>query len=117
MQLTFPIAVSCALLLSGCNSVEGVQFTPSANQTAIVRDGVPALVSRRDHSVVLLRPSQRGEPARGRVVFIVAINNLTRQPVDFHVSDISASQVGPDGSLVAMQVIPYEQLASEERSR
>jgi hypothetical protein len=70
-----------------------------------------------EHSVVLVRPASRGEPSAGRVVFIVAINNLTQHPVDFRVADISASQTDADGTPVALQVISYEQLVSEERSR
>ena len=110
-------ALACAAILCGCNSLETVQFAPSLNQSAIVRDGVPALVSRRDHSIVLVQPALRGEPSTGRVVFVIAVSNLTRQPVDFHVADISALQTTTDGSQTALNVIPYEQLANEERSR
>ena len=117
MSFRFLGALACALLLCGCNSLETVQFTPSFNQTAIVRDGVQAIVSRRDHSIVLVRPALRGEPSTGRVIFVVAVSNLTRQPIDFHVADISALQMAADGSQTALDIIPYEQLANEERSR
>ena len=117
MSSKFLGALACAVLLCGCNSLETVQFAPSFNQSAIVRDGVPAIVSRKDHSIVLVRPALRGEPSTGRLVFIVAVNNLTRQPVDFHVADISVLQTAADGSQTALDVIPFEQLANEEQSR
>jgi hypothetical protein len=111
------IGVVCVVLVGGCNTLEPVQFTPSLNQSAIVRDGVPAIVSRRTNSIVMVSPAKRGEPTNGRLNFVVAINNLKKQPIDFHVTQISASQVNADGSLTALIIIPYEQLVSEENTR
>jgi hypothetical protein len=117
MRKRFLLAVVCPVVVAGCNSLEAVQFAPSPNQSAIVRDGVPAIVSRKNSSIVMISPAKRGEPSNGRLIFVVAVTNLSKQPFDFHVSDISATQITSDGSVVALQVIPYEQLANEERNR
>ena len=104
-------------LASACNTTESVQFTALANQTAIVRDGLPAIISRKSRSIVLVRPAGRGTRTGGRPVFIVAATNPTRQPFDLHVSDITVSQLTSSGVSTPLPVIPYEQLASEERNR
>lgn len=59
-----------------------------------MRDGQPALVSRQKTSLVLVRPASRQLQRNGRPVFVVAINNLSRHPVDFRVAQIEAVQHG-----------------------
>ena len=54
------LIVAVGLLASACNTTESVQFTALANQTAIVRDGLPAIISRKSWSIVLVRPAGRG---------------------------------------------------------
>jgi hypothetical protein len=111
------ILALCAAL-GGCVSTgETVTFRASnPNQQAMTRDGQPALVSRKKGSVVLVRPASRQLQTNGRPVFIVGINNLGRQPVDFRVAEVEAIQhVG--GTDYGMQVVSYEQLVSEEKSR
>src|SRR5712672_2333476 len=111
------IVALCAAL-GGCVSAgETVSFKASnPQQQAMMRDGQPALVSRQKSSLVLVRPAARQLQANGRPVFIVGINNLGRQPVDFRVTEVEAIQhVG--GTDYGMQVVSYEQLVSEEKSR
>ena len=110
-------ALLLGFLVGGCNTLEPVQFTPSLNQSAIIRDGIPAIVSRKANSIVMVSPAKRGEPANGRLVFVVAINNLTKQPIDFQVAEIAATQINADGSPTPLIIIPYEQLVSEENTR
>lgn len=81
-----------------------------------MRDGQPALVSRQKSSVVLVRPASRQLQARGRPVFVIGINNLAKQPVEFRVGQIDALQhVGAVD--YQMQVVTYEMLVQEERNR
>jgi hypothetical protein len=101
---------------AGCASNETVQFRPTANQQGMTRDGQAALVSRGKNSIVLVRPAARQFAAGGRPVFVVGINNVGRQPMDFRVADIEATQV-INNQLASLQVITYEQLHSEERTR
>jgi hypothetical protein len=111
------VAALCAAL-GGCVSTgDTVSFRASnPQQQAMMRDGQPALVSRQKSSLVLVRPAARQLQANGRPVFVVGINNLGKQPVEFRVDQVEAIQhVG--GSDYPMQVVTYEMLAREEQNR
>ncbi len=82
----------------------------------MMRDGQPALVSRQKNSLVLIRPASRQLQANGRPVFIVGINNLGKQPVDFVVNQVEAVQHA-NGSDFEMKVVTYEMLVQEEKNR
>ncbi len=81
-----------------------------------MRDGQPALVSRQKNSLVLVRPAARQLQANGRPVFIVGINNLGKQPIDFRVGQVEAVQ-HVAGSDFEMKVVTYEMLVQEEKNR
>jgi hypothetical protein len=73
-------------------------------------------VSRQKSSLVLVRPAARQLQANGRPVFVVGINNLGKQPVDFRVGQVEAVQhVG--ASDYSIQVVTFEMLAQEEKNR
>ena len=77
------IVVLCTAL-GGCVTAETVSFRASnPQQQAMMRDGQPALVSRQKSWLVLVRPAGRQLQANGRPVFVVGINNLAEQPVEF----------------------------------
>jgi hypothetical protein len=82
----------------------------------MMRDGQPALVSRQKNSLVLVRPASRQLQANGRPVFVVGINNIGKQPVDFVVSQVEAVQHA-NGSDFEMKVVTYEMLVQEEKNR
>jgi hypothetical protein len=111
------IAVLCAALGGCVTAGESVSFRASnPQQQAIMRDGQPALVSRQKSSLVLVRPASRQLRASGRPVFVVGINNLGKQPVDFRVGQVEALQhVG--ASDFEMKIVTYEMLVQEEQSR
>jgi hypothetical protein len=111
------LVLALLAVLSGCASPETIGFRASnPQQQAMMRDGQPALVSRQKMSVVLVRPAARKLQARGRPVFVVGINNLSGQPIEFRVDQVEAVQhVG--GTDYAMQVITFDKLADEERNR
>src|SRR6266576_797546 len=103
--------VALGAALSGCvTNNETVQFrTSNPQQQAMMRDGQPALVSRQKNSLVLVRPASRQLQANGRPVFVVGINNVGRQPVDFRVAQVEAIQrVG--SAEFSMPVVTYEML-------
>lgn len=104
------------LCLPGCATNETVRFQPNAQQQALVRDGNPALVSRKKSSIVLIRPASREFRAGGRPVFVIGINNLTNAPLEFRVSAVDASQL-VNQQTTALKVITYEELAQEETNR
>jgi len=71
--------------LGGCVTAgDTISFKASnPQQQAMMRDGQPALVSRQKSWLVLVRPAGRQLQANGRPVFVVGINNLAEQPVEF----------------------------------
>jgi hypothetical protein len=105
-----------AASLGGCVTTETVRFDAKQNQQALVRDGQPALVSRQRNSLVLIRPAAREMRPGSRPVFVVGMYNLTNAPLDFRVGKVAVTQtIG--GQVVALEVITYETLVSEERTR
>jgi hypothetical protein len=104
--------------LSGCvTGGDTVSFRASnPQQQSLMRDGQPALVSRQKNSLVLVRPAARQLQANGRPVFVVAINNLSRQPVEFRVGEVEAVQRA-NGSDFEMKIVTYEMLVQEEHNR
>src|SRR5262245_63868554 len=109
------VLLALCATLSGCVTAgETVSFRPSnPNQQAMMRDGRPALVSRQKSSLVLVSPAARQQQTYGRPVFVVGINNIGRQPVDFRVAQVEAIQhVG--GSDFSMPIVTYEMLVQEE---
>ena len=111
------IVALCAAL-GGCVSTgETVSFrTSNPQQQSMMRDGQPALVSRQKSSVVLVRPASRQLQANGRPVFVVGINNLGKQPIEFRVGQVAALQhVG--ASDYEMHIVTYEMLVQEEKNR
>jgi hypothetical protein len=111
------IVALCAAL-GGCVSTgDTVAFRPSnPQQQAMMRDGQPALVSRQNSSLVLVRPAARQLQANGRPVFVVGINNIGKQPTEFRVAQVEATQhVG--ASDFQMQVVTFEMLQQEEKNR
>jgi hypothetical protein len=111
------IVVLCTALAGCVTNNETVQFrTSNPQQQAMMRDGQPALVSRQKSSVVLVRTASRQLQANGRPVFVIGINNFGKVPVDFRVAQVEATQkVG--ASEYAMQVVTFEMLQQEEKTR
>jgi hypothetical protein len=79
---------------SGCVTHDDTDQFKASNpqQQAMMRDGQPALVSRQNSSVVLVRTACRQLQANGRPVFVIGINNLAKQPVDFRAAGVAAVQ-------------------------
>jgi hypothetical protein len=112
----FWLVVAAAAFCAGCVTTETVEFKPKADQQTLVRDGVPGIVSTRNNSIVIVRPAARQFQIGGRPAFVVAIYNRSKAPEDFRVANVSVNQV-VRGTDVALKVITYEQLVSEEKTR
>jgi hypothetical protein len=105
------------LCLAACASYDVVQFQASnPRQQAMMRDGRPAISSRQKNSLVLVSPAGRQIKSGSRPVYVVAIYNLAKTPVDFRVSDVEVIQV-VNGQSYQIPVVPYEALVQEERNR
>ncbi|WP_213773424.1 hypothetical protein [Bradyrhizobium sp. dw_78] len=110
-------ATICAALAGCVTAGETISFrTSNPQQQAMVRDGQPALVSRQKSSLVIVRPASRQLQANGRPVFIVGINNLGKEPINFQVSHVEAVQ-HVSGSDYDMKIVTYEMLVQEEKNR
>lgn len=109
------VVLVTALLVAACATRETVQFQPSAQQQALVRDGLPAIVSRKLTSLVIVRPASREFRVGGRPVFVVGIYNLGK-PIEFRVSNIEATQI-VNRQAAPVTVITYEELVREENTR
>lgn len=111
------IVALCASLCGCVSTGDSIAFKASnPQQQTLMRDGQPALVSRQTNSLVLVRPASRQLQANGRPVFVIAINNLSKQPVDFRVSQVEAVQ-HVAGSDYPMKIVTYEMLVQEEKNR
>lgn len=106
-----------APVLSGCVTAERARFDVGASQTAMVRDGRTAVVSKKGGSVVIASPASREFNGTQRPVFVLAIHNQSRAPLDFRLDTVAVMQTQDGQPVRTLPVIPYEQLVSEERTR
>lgn len=106
-----------ALAVAGCVTSEKAEFTPSAGQEAIVRDGNPAIVSKKPSSIVLVRPAKREMDPMARPVFVVAAYNAGAAPTLLSVSNITVEQMENGQPTGNLKVYTYEDLVKEEQTR
>jgi hypothetical protein len=106
----------CAAVVAGCVTTETVEFKPRADQQAMVRDGVPGLVSTQKDSIVIARPAARQLQIGGRPIFVIAIYNRSRTSEEFRVANVRVTQ-NLNGNDAQLKVITYEDLVSEEKTR
>jgi hypothetical protein len=116
MRTALGVVLLCAAAVAGCVTTETVEFKPRNDQQAIMRDGVPALVSTKKNSIVIARPAARQFQIGGRPVFVLAIYNRSGVPEDFRVSNVRVTQ-NLSGNDAQLKVITYEELVSEEKTR
>jgi hypothetical protein len=117
MGFRHAIAGLFALTAAGCMATEQVRFNASAGQTALVREGRPAISSVGRNTIVLLSRVNRELPQGQRVGFVLAIHSRTPHPQDFRFSDIEVMQSFPDRSPQPIEVLTFEKLQREERTR
>jgi len=117
MYLRIFTALSCAITLSACVTAETVRFTPQGeNQQLVLRDGHHHVVSRTKNSIVGIRPATRQIQANARPVYILNIQNTSRQPMNFIVANMTVEQiVGNDRA--PLQVLTHGELETEEKNR
>jgi hypothetical protein len=106
-----------ALIATGCARTEVARFQPGQGQQALVRDGQPAIVSRRASSLVMVRPASRQFKAGRRPVYVVAINNMGGAPLQFTISNLWVGQIAGGKVVRGLKVYTYEELVQEERNR
>jgi hypothetical protein len=114
MRINIIAPLVCALLIAGCAS-QKIELSAAPGQNAIIRDGIPALVSKKKN-IVMLRPNKTLLKGNPRPAFTVAVRNLGNKPETLLESNITARQT-IDGKQVAMRVYRYDELVQEEQTR
>jgi hypothetical protein len=109
--------ISVCLMLAGCVSTEQVRFKASTGQTALIREGRPAVSSVGLNTIVLLSRTGRDIPLGQRVGFVVAMNSRSGMPQDFLIRNIDVVQTFPDRSPQPIEVLTVEKLQREEQTR
>src|SRR5687768_4502597 len=69
------VALMCVVLCGAC-AQETIRFAAKPDQQAITRDGQPAVISQKPHTLVMIRPAFRKFARGERPVFVVAVRNL-----------------------------------------
>ena len=103
-----------ALLISGCTS-QRIDLAAGPGQEAIVRDGVPALVSKKRH-LVMLRPNNRLLKGNARPAFTLVVRNMGGSSETLLESKISAQQL-LGGKTASVRFLRYDELVKEESDR
>jgi len=115
MLLRYAITCALALIAAGCSQPQTIHLAAAPGQESIIRDGVPALVSRKQH-VVMLRPNSRVIDGSARPAFTIVVNNMSGASHDLLESSISARQ-SVEGKQVAVRVHRYDELVQEEKNK
>ncbi len=115
MVRTIIIALG-AVALAGCATSDRVDLIAGDSQEAIVRNGAPALVSRKRH-LVMLSANARAMQSHARPSFTVAIRNMGTRPETLTMASFTAaSRVGPN-QVAGLRIYQYEDLVKEEQNR
>lgn len=89
------IALFCILAISACAPQRDIiSLAAAPDQQAMIRDGVPALVSSKKHAV-FLRPTDARQESGGRPKFVVAMLNRGNAPATFNMSDMRVEMLRP----------------------
>jgi hypothetical protein len=105
------------LSIGGCVSTEQVSFKAGVGQTAMQRDGRPAVSSIGKNSIALLSRVGRELPQGQRVGYVLALQSRGQTPLDFQVSSIDVVQSFPDRPSQPIEVLTFAKLQREEQTR
>lgn len=110
------LAFALAALCAGCvtASTDIVSFTPKPGQETLIRDGVPAVISKQAKSQVMVWPSERQIVIGARPNFTISVQNLTKSQVTFIADQVAVEQI-VNGEAQPLKVFSYDELATEER--
>jgi hypothetical protein len=102
---------TATLMLGACGApLDHFSLKPSAGQQALVREGVPSLLSAKKHAV-FLRPIAPRQEAQGRPRFVIAMLNRGKTPETFNVSSITVETLRPRKA--KLRVYSHVELAQE----
>src|ERR1700712_5052266 len=109
-------AAVCLLCTGGVTDGGGdtVQFQAKKTQQVVMRDGASTITSRALKSIVTMRSAER--KVGSRPVFIVGIQNISRQQLEFRVGNVSAMQIVGGQPVAQLKVFTYDELVEEEKN-
>lgn len=108
-------AMLVAIAMGGCSAPKDtISLTAGDKQEAIIRDGVPALVSSK-RNVVFMRPASSLQGSSDRPRFVVAMLNKGRQPATLRTADIDVRSIRP--AKARLRVYSQTELAEEVESQ
>lgn len=82
-----------------------------------LRDGQPALVSKKAKTVAVVRPASRGLRPGARPVYVVGVFNATGTAITLKAEDITVEQLIDGQPVKPLKVYSYEELVREEQTR
>lgn len=102
--------------VAACATATGevVQFQSRPNQQVMMREGSNIITSRGRNSIVTMRSAHR--EASTQPVFIVGIQSVSRQPLNFRVSEVTATQLVDGRPERPLKVYTYDELVAQERN-
>ncbi|ODN70187.1 hypothetical protein [Methylobrevis pamukkalensis] len=106
-----------AIALGGCVTTEVTRFQPGQGQESIYRQGLPAVVSMKPGSTMIIAPVTRNQAPGLRPSYVAAIYNSSGQPVTFEYTGITVHQRGPDGGMRPVRVYNVDDLQREARNQ
>lgn len=106
------VAVSLAVLVSGCVTGVKSSFVPGPGQQAAVRAGREAIFSARGATEVLIAPTSRSAAPMERPSLVALIRNRSSVPVTFRYADI-AVDLPETGERLHVETV--DELQAEQR--
>ena len=102
LLFSFMLNMGCAVKYNKISTL------PAKNQTFFFKDGRQVIVSRKANSIATIAASQGKFPINTRPSFIIAVNNLSPQPVTFSTENVAFTMEGKE-----LKVFSYQELVQE----
>lgn len=102
LLFSFMLNMGCAVKYNRISTL------PAKNQTFFFKDGRQVIVSRKPNSIATIAASQEKFPINTRPSFIIAVNNLSLQPVTFSTENVAFTMEGKK-----LKVFSYQELVQE----
>jgi hypothetical protein len=108
---------SVAAAVAGCTAVanESVHFSArDKTQQVLMRDGESVITSQAKNTLVTVKPAAR--QVGKRPVFILSMENRSKTPIEFRVSNVVATEYRDGAAAQDLKVFTYEELVVEEKN-
>ncbi len=113
MRFSSILLFAIAGFTAACGS-QKIKLSAAPGQDSIVRDGVPALISKK-RNIVMLKPNTQVLKGNARPAFTVVVRNHGTEPVTLSEASITAIQKGAKHQ--TLKVYRYAELVAEEETK